>query len=378
MVCEIQNTLKVSIFIIPKGGVMIQPKWSPSQQKWHIDIYSGTKRIKTFWSSKQGKAGKEEVLRKYEAYIGGADSEITVYGEFQRFLADYKAKVLPETYSDVKRRAETYILPKIGARRLRTTHITDFQNVINTAAKKDGTPLSKKSLMNIRACLVQFLKYASLDGCNVPPGSALAVPTSAQTVGKQIIPPEAVKRLMDNSDVNSDKFFFANYFRFLLLTGMRPGEALALRYSDIDDKGFVTITQSVNTHYRITQGKNQNARRRFKLPKKALEVIANQTEFTKNLESEYIFCGYGGAPAHQNTVYRAWIRLSKIIGAEGTSLYSFRHSFVSYYSELPLPYLRALLGHSVNMSTYRTYFHENDEQTTQAANILDKANEKFH
>ena len=161
---------------------MIQPKWSPSQQKWNISIYSGTKRIKTFWSSKAGKAGKEEVLRKYEAYIGGADDDITVYGEFQRFLADYKAKVLPETYNDVLRRSKTYILPKIGARRLRTTHITDFQAVINSATKKDGTPLAKKSLMNIRAILVQFLKYASLDGCSVPPGNALSVPTSARVV----------------------------------------------------------------------------------------------------------------------------------------------------------------------------------------------------
>ena len=356
---------------------MLQPKWSVSQQKWHIDIYSGTKRIKTFWSSKQGKAGKEEVTRKYEAYIGGNDDDITVQGEFTRFLADYKARVLPETYADVCRRVNTYILPKIGARRLRTMRITDFQAVINSACKHDGSPLSKKSLMNIRACLVQFLKYASLDGCNVPPGSALTVPTNARTVGKQIIPPEAVKRLTSNSDVNTDISFFVYYFRFLFYTGMRPGEALALKWNSIDENGFVEITSSLNTHYRITKGKNKNAMRRFKLPQKALEAIAEQKEFTKSLESEYIFCGYDGAPAHQNTVYRAWIRLSKIIGAQGTSLYSFRHSFVSYYgASLPLPYLRSIIGHSVSMNTYH-YYHENDKQTEEAASILDSANDNL-
>ncbi len=355
---------------------MIQPKWSSSLQKWNISIYSGSKRIKTFWSNKPGKAGKEEVLRKYEAYIGGADSEITVQGEFMRFLDDYKARVLPETYNDIKRRANTYILSKIGARRLRTMRITDFQAVINTATKKDGTPLSKKSLMNIRALLVQFLKFAALDGCNVPAGSALTVPTSAHTVGKQIIPIEAVKRLMNDPELNTGICFFINYFRFLLYTGMRPGEALALRYSSIDEKGFVTITASINTHYRITKGKNKNAQRRFKLPAKALEIVKQQQEFTKNLQSEYIFCGYDGAPAHQNTVYRAWIRLSQIIGAQGTSLYSFRHSFVSYYGELPLPYLKTIIGHSVNMNTYH-YYHESDKQTEAAASMLDEMNGKF-
>ena len=358
---------------------MIQPKWSPTRQKWSISIYSGTKRIKTFWSCKQGKAGKEEVLRKYEAYIGGNYDDITVQGEFTRFLADYKAKVLPETYDDVRRRANTYILSKIGARRLRSLRITDYQAVINSATKQNGDPLSKKSLMNIRAIIVQFLKYASLDGCEVPSGSALVVPKSAQTVGKQIIPLEAVKRLMNDSTLNTGVCFFLHYFKFLLYTGMRPGEALALRYSSIDDKGFVTITESVNTHYRITAGKNKSARRRFKLPKAALEEVRLQHQFTKALQSEYIFCGYDGLPAHQNTVYRAWIRLSKLIGAEGTSLYSFRHSFVSYYggSALPLPYLRSILGHSVNMSTYQTYYHENDQQTEAAANILDSVNEKL-
>ena len=356
---------------------MIQAKWSPSLQKWHIDIYSGSKRIKTFWSGKPGKAGKEEVLRKYEAYIGGNDDDITVYGEFQRFLEHYKARVLPETYDDVKRRVNRYILPKIGARRLRTMRVADFQAVINTATKEDGSPLAKKSLMNIRAALVSFLKFASLDGCSVPSGSSLIVPTNAPSIGKQIIPPEAVKRLISDCSVNSDTHFFLNYFRFLLLCGMRPGEALGLRYSDIDDKGFVTIRQSVNTRYRITSGKNKNAQRRFKLPTKALEVIEDQRKFTEGLNTEYIFCGYDGAPAHMNTVYRAWIRLSKIIGAEGTSLYSFRHTFVSMYGELPLPYLRSILGHSVNMDTYH-YYHENDQQTEQAALILDSINKNLH
>ena len=357
---------------------MIQPKWSPSQQKWHISIYSGSKRIKTFWSGKPGKAGRQEVLRKYEAYIGGADEDITVQGEFARFLEDYKARVLPETYADVKRRAELYILPKIGARRLRTTRITDFQNVINTATKKDGSPLSKKSLMNIRAILIQFLKYASLDGCNVPVNGSLIVPTNAVTVGKQIIPLEAVKRLMSDSDANTGICFFTHYFRFLLLTGMRPGEALILRYSDIDDSGFVTIAGSINTHYRITTGKNKNSRRRFKLPKSALDEVKAQKEFTKGLCSEYIFCGYDGSPAHQNLIYKSWRRLAKRIGAEGTSLYSFRHSFVSYYgSALPLPYLKTILGHSVNMNTYH-YYHETDKQSEQAASILDSVNKNLH
>ena len=356
---------------------MIQAKWSPSLQKWHISVYSGTKRVKTFWSCKQGKAGKEEVLRKYEAYVGGNDDNITFQGEFERFLRDYKARVLPDTYEDVCRRAKSYILPKIGARRLRTLRITDYQGIINSATKKDGTQLSKKSLMNIRAILVQFLRFASVDGCSVPVGSSLFVPKNAQTVGKQIIPLEAVKRLTSDYEVNTGISFFLHYYRFLLYTGMRPGEALALRYSDIDSKGFVTIRQSLNTHYRFTEGKTKNAQRRFKLPKSAIAEIEKQKKFTKTLYSDYIFCGYDGEPAHQNTVYRAWRRLSKIIGAEGTSLYSFRHSFVSYYgSGLPLPYLKSIIGHSVNMDSYH-YYHESDYQTEEAAGILDRINEKI-
>ena len=357
---------------------MIQPKWSPSLQKWHIDIYSGTKRIKTFWSGKPGIQGKQEVLRKYEAYVGGNDDNITVYGEFMRFLADYKVRVLPETYEDVRRRSNTYILPKIGARRFRTTRITDYQNVLNTATKQDGSPLSKKSLSNIKGIIVLFLKFAERDGLNVPLYGSLCVPKGSPTVGKQIIPLNAVKRLMSDYEANTDMCYFLFYFRFLLTTGMRPGEALALRYSNIDENGFVTIRQSLNTHYRFTEGKTENAQRRFKLPKEAIKAVEDQKKFTGWLESEYIFCGYDGEPAHQNTVYRAWKKLAQKIGAENTSLYSFRHSFVSYYgSSLPLPYLKTIVGHSVNMNTYH-YYHDSDKQTEQAASILDSVNEKLH
>lgn len=357
---------------------MIQPKWSTSLQKWHIDLYSGTKRVKTFWSGKPGKQGRDEVIRKYEAYIGGGDTDITVNGEFARFLEDYKAKVAPETYIAVKNCAEHHILSKIGARRLRTMKITDFQAVINSARKADGSPLAKATLMDIRAILVRFLKYATLDGCNVPPYAALFVPKGAQTIGRKIIPTEAIAALTDDSRVNTGNCFYVNYYRFLLYTGCRPGEALGLRFSDIDSNGFVTIRRSINTHYRITECKNKRAQRRFKLPKKALEVIEDQKRFTGWRESEYIFCGYDGEAARWKNAYRAWLYLSKKIGAEGTSLYSFRHTFVSRYgASLPLPYLKTIIGHGVDMNTYH-YYHESDEQTAQAASILDRVNENFH
>lgn len=40
---------------------------------------------------------------------------------------------------------------------------------------------------------------------------------------------------------------------------------------------------------------------------------------------------------------------------------------------LPLPYLKTIVGHSVNMNSYH-YYHESDKQTEEAASILNNIN----
>ena len=68
---------------------------------------------------------------------------------------------------------------------------------------------------------------------------------------------------------------YINAYRFQLLTGLRPGELLGLRWADIKG-GTVYISRAVNILGEETQGKNQNAIRAFALSERARAVLDEQ------------------------------------------------------------------------------------------------------
>ena len=350
---------------------MIEPRWSAHNQKWSISIYSGSKRVKTFWSGKPGLAGKREVLKKYNDYINGTDTNITVAAEWSRYLDSLHARMCPEAFRNVASISEHHILSKCGKRKLTSMRLTDWQQVINSCEKVDGGQLSKKSLRTIRATIVQFLKYCEMDGIDVPSGAALYAPKNAPTVGKEIIPLQAVTRLFDPSEPFSGDYFI-HLFRFMCVTGLRPGEALGLTIDDIQ-KDRVVIRRSVSASGRITEGKNENARRMIpigELAKGILRQTIARNE-AKNLRTKWIFCSPDGSMGNQSTMRNHWAILKKERGIPGT-VYSLRHTFISMMKNvLPEQSIKDVVGHSVSFDSFGTYGHILDGEDRRVASVID-------
>lgn len=195
----------------------------------------------------------------------------------------------------------------------------------------------------------------------------IQIPRTAEKVGKEILQPDQARRLMH--DFESEWYIYL--WRWLLCTGMRPGEALGLKWSDIED-GMVTIRRAQNYRGRITEGKNKNAHRSFFLNSIHNGILQDQKARTWRLNSEYIFCNHAGKISLQTVTKNSWDRISREMGSN-TSPYSLRHTFISFMAQsLPEQSLKALVGHSVNMDTYGVYGHAvngDAERTSQMANI---------
>lgn len=213
-----------------------------------------------------------------------------------------------------------------------------------------------------------FSKYCFRAGLMDAPLTALMVPRNAPKVGKVILQPNEAKRLM--SDFNEE--WYICLWRWLLCTGMRPGEALGLRWSDIDN-GVVTIKQSINYRGRTTEGKNDNARRSFALNSILEGILTDQKNRTWRLNSEYIFCNHAGKSAKQTDAIHSWNRIRADLGTKA-SPYSLRHTFISYMAmDMPEESLKKLVGHSTSMDTYGVYGHAVNgdmERNAQTSNIV--------
>lgn len=54
-------------------------------------------------------------------------------------------------------------------------------------------------------------------------------------------------------------------------------------------------------------------------------------------------------------------------GFDDLTLYGLRHTFISFNKAMPTGLLKATVGHSVNMQTYKVYSHEVDGDKRAAA-----------
>ena len=259
---------------------------------------------------------------------------------------------------------------KIGA--LTEQHLQDIIN----AEYKNG--LAKKSLENLRACMVSFVKYARKCKATVLLPENLTIPKGAAVGEKIILQPDDMRLLFscDSSTLREKEVFepLVYAWRLQVLTGLRPGELLGLRWSDIDLKGKVIgIKQSINGHNEITTGKNDNAQRVFALTDEAQrQIIEYKSKLPKSIViSEYIFPDPEGDFLSQSSNLKRWTRYKKHNGINpAVTLYGLRHTFVSIFKGLPEGYLKAIVGHSIKMDTYRTYGHAFEGDLEQAATLM--------
>jgi len=351
------------------------PIWIEKEHRWKIRARRNGKE-KVFSSSKPGKTGKSEVLRKYRLFLEGENPDrysITVgkaFEEYKEYLS-LKNGTASTPYRQAEILGRLYILPSLEKKKLRIVTLRDWQNCINTATRQDGSgePLTKKYLSNIRGVITGFMKWAYQNDLTDPLRGDLYIPVGHPTKGKDILQPSEIRAVFSNP---SDDFYYPAWC-FMLCTGIRPGECYGLKVSDIK-KDTIVIRRSINDRHIITEGKNANAQRTIPLFD-TIEKIINDT-IARNerygLHTEWIFCSPTGAPADQQISRNHWKKYAASLGIKNTSPYCFRHTFVSMVkNSVPEQMVKAIVGHSVRMDTFGVYGHAMEGEVQKAAEILD-------
>ena len=146
----------------------------------------------------------------------------------------------------------------------------------------------------------------------------------------------------------------ADIVRLLLLTGARKGEALAMRFADVD------LTTGIWTKLAHTLKQKKDHIVPLSAPARALlaDIEAEHRRLhPKRPLPTYVFPGRYGHDFRQN-ITKNWNALIKAAGISGARIHDLRHSYASFGASLggSLPLLGALLGHS-NAATTSRYAH---------------------
>lgn len=341
-------------------------KWIESAHRWQINVQKDGVR-KTFTSAKPGRTGQREANAKADAWLdqGLQTRQKTVADAYAEYLARAKKITSQSNWRPIESRWRTWIEPRIGRRRLESLTVQQVQTILDDA-KAAGR--SRKLLSNILGDLTAFFRFCRQTGYTTFVPDGLKVPAGAPKGEKTILQPVDLVKLLNFSETTfrgkpvQDELI--HVYRLAVLTGLRPGELLGLRWKDVQGD-TVMVQGAINIYGERTRGKNDNAVRCFELSTLARQEMDAQRSLTGRLD-------YVVPQIREAYLLRRWRRYCAHNGITPVTLYEMRHTFVSIAQQLPEGQLKALVGHSRNMDTYGVYGHHVDGQDADTAARLDE------
>lgn len=190
---------------------------------------------------------------------------------------------------------------------------------------------------------------------------------------------------------------YKNVFLIQMFMGLRVGEALALRYGDIDlRKNVINVNKTLtkDKNERVIMGdttKTYAGIREVPIPEFIRESIIEQMVIAENNPDKQLFISNNGKLIDGKNVNRVLKeRLSKL-GIEGITTHSLRHTYGTRCVEAGMRAvaLQRLMGHidvSITLNTYTSVFNKYKESELEKVNQyyienalykIEKSNEKL-
>ena len=295
-------------------------------------------------------------------------------------------------YDDLLQR---YVLPTLGSMAMADLQAHNIQHLL-THLRDRG--LAKATVKQVRSILSGLCKHAALMQviAHNPVLSTPTIKTSASARAKPTevwTPEEAQKALQAVTGTEVEIFLL-----LMLYTGMRPGEALGLRWQDID-KAHKTliVTGTLKDHRHVTptgQGtvvtvrnppKTAASHRQLPIPEmlwRALEGFAMRQDIYRVTnadtwqETGYVLTTKNGTPMQATNLRRRLNRLLQEAGVRTVRLHSMRH-FVARSAleqDIPLEHVSQALGHTRLDTTKQIYAgyvqHLNDQFSEKLADFI--------
>ena len=178
-----------------------------------------------------------------------------------------------------------------------------------------------------------------------------------------------------------------NQYAFILQTGLRTGEMIGLKWSDVDFVNKeINIERSVEFRYsvgewRVGEPKSKAGYRKVPLTEEAIKILKNQKEKLKNLKvvnlefNDYIFLNRKGMPTKNSTYDSTLFKLCDKAGIERFSMHVLRHTFATRCIEANMrpKTLQVILGHSNVGVTMNLYVHVTEDERQNEVRKIESA-----
>lgn len=367
------------------------------EEKYLIRVYLGRVNGKRKYKSKTVYGDEDhaeekltEMLRRKDRGLLRDRDDEQMDSFLDEWLESKEGKIKAATYGSYESIVEEHIRPGLGHLELGDVNSRLVQGFINDLdQEKDLSPVY---IRNIHGVLRMVLKKAvrwDLIATNPADASRVDLPSRDQP-DHRILDKDEVGALLEAT--RGDRLYAL--WALLIATGLRPQEAFALKWEDLDEDGFLSVRRVITKSgeegrsYEISSDmKTRSSRRRVKLPefvqdaleehrtRQAKEMLAAGDDyerrgliFTRNPQSgEFLY--------HQKAHREFTKALEKAdLPDEEIRLYDLRHTHISrlILDGVDLKLASSRAGHSSIQQTADTYAHLTDEAEEQMADTTEQ------
>lgn len=329
-----------------------------------------------------------QLLHQRDLGIDQPPGKLSVGEYLQQWLRDYaKVNTAPATYAMYQTMVLTHALPALGTlplTKLRPQHLQQLYNGLLDHGRRDGKGgLSPKSVLHLHRILREALNHAvqwqflannPADATRPPRPARYEIPA---------LGPEVIQRLLGAAAKTRHR----TIIYLAVMTGLRRGELLGLRWADVDlDRGTLSVRRALQrlTGEGITYRapKTQSSNRSVALSPDTIETLRrhrkDQLEERLSLGPAYqdqglVFTTPLGTPIDPANLRRAWSGIVTRAGVEPLRFHDLRHAHATLLllQGIHPKIVSERLGHSSVRITLDTYSHVLPGLQAQAAAQLD-------
>ena len=294
---------------------------------------------------------------------------------------EHKHNIAHSTYKRYRALLVHHVVPIIGELELQKINPSDISKVISSMREAGQSPRSQqqaRALVSVGLGEAENKGYIALN-----PVKKVRVPINK---GREIEPLgiEEVKRLLETYKGT----FMSARLHIALLCGLRQGEALGLRWQDIDlDNGLIEVrsqVQKIDGKLQLTGLKTDRSKRCIALTLESLGSLKNHKLLVEEMrrvsesnwaENDLVFPASDGNFCPAITDYNDWKRAIRLCGIKPRRLHDARHTAATlmYAQGVGIEVISRALGHSSSAITSKLYVHSAIKPQVEAANLMSEA-----
>lgn len=315
---------------------------------------------------------KQAAIERERTIMNGFELGEIVFADYARGWLEMhvKEKLRPNTYRTYRTAIENHAIPYFGVINLTKITPKKYQQFIDSLTEKNLSVESARRVHNV--CYQVFKRAVIYKYLSANPAQDVHIRKN-ETKSLKFLDPAYLSPFYKEAYKRGQ--IYGIYFKCLFESGMRKGEAAALKWTDVNwEDNTLSIVETLD--FQPEEGdslfgpvKKAASKRVIQMRKSFMIELREHLKYQNQRklylgdayhhELNLIFCRDDGSPLPKSTLYNAFKSCLEKIGAPALPIHSTRHTHavMQLEAEADMKYIQERLGHGSYAITSDTYSH---------------------